>query len=149
MKIEFINNSSVSIPKKYLQQSLKIFLKLLVKKRKDIDFKNLELSLVFLDPLAAKKINKKYRNKNYATDVLSFTSMPPALGELIMCPQVLKEQAKEQKHSFRTEVLYMTIHGILHLLGYEHENDAQKAKEMLSLQEELFTKTLQKLVFLK
>lgn len=133
------------MPKTYLFKSLKIFFKLLVKRLPKHFSSFQEISLVFLDPQPAKKLNKQYRNKDYPTDILSFVGTEPSLGELVMCPQVLMAQALEQKHSFRQETLYMVIHGTLHLLGFDHEKNQAKAKEMFALQEELFTKTLRKL----
>lgn len=145
MTFHFVNNSSMKMPKTYLHQSLNIFFKLLIKSLPQGLSSFQEISLVFLDPKLAKNLNKQYRNKNYPTDVLSFAGMEPSLGELVMCPQVLAAQAQEQKHSFRQETLYMAIHGTLHLLGYDHEKNKLKAKEMFALQEEMFTKTLRKL----
>ncbi|MCB0357410.1 MAG: rRNA maturation RNase YbeY [Bdellovibrionales bacterium] len=145
MVVNLLNNSSVPMPKSYLRRAVQCVFKELTKVHLNKNFKNSEMSLIFLDPPAAKKLNKQYRHKNYATDVLSFPAQQPFLGELIMCPQVLKLQAQEQKHSFRQETLYMVIHGILHLLGYEHEKDVKQANIMFALQEELFIKTLHKL----
>ncbi len=145
MDITLTNQSSVRMPRKYLENSLNVFCKILNKKSLHPNLNDKELSLVFLDPKEAKKINNKYRNKNYPTDVLSFTGFEPSLGELVMCPQVLQLQAEEQNNSFREEVLYMVIHGVLHLLGYDHETNKADEEVMFTLQDELFQKTLLKL----
>lgn len=98
-----------------------------------------ELTLVFLNMAAAKKINLQFRKKNYATDILSFESTElNVLGELILCPQVLKKQAKEHGLTFNQELTYMLIHGILHLLGYEHETSPKDAKKMFTPQDRIF-----------
>ena len=103
-----------------------------------------ELALVFLEKKPAQKINKEFRGKDYATDVLSFESMDPAsLGELVMCPEVLKRQAKEHGLTFQKELGYMLLHGVLHLLGYDHETNEKDAKEMFDLQDSVFDKLLQ------
>ncbi|MCM2353832.1 MAG: rRNA maturation RNase YbeY [Pseudobdellovibrio sp.] len=97
------------------------------------------ITLVFLDSAQMKKINKQFRGKNKPTDVLSFAPVEPeSLGELLFCLDVLKKQAKEQGHSLEHEFLYMLIHGVLHLLGYDHELSAQEEKLMFRIQDQLF-----------
>lgn len=139
-----INQSSQKVARKFIQtwcdQIEKEFLK-----RKVFDKKTAkkELTVVFLDPKEAKAMNKQYRGKDYATDVLSFDSMSPdSLGELIMCPQVLIRQAKEHGLKNREELGYMLLHGILHLLGYDHETSSQDAEKMFGIQDEVFAKLL-------
>lgn len=100
-----------------------------------------ELTLVFLNRAEMKKINFQFRKKNKPTDVLSFESEDPtSLGELLFCLDVLKIQAKQQKHSLEQEFLYMMIHGILHLLGYDHELSKKEEKLMFRLQDQCFKK---------
>lgn len=97
------------------------------------------ITLVFLDSAQMKKINKQFRGKNKPTDVLSFAPVEPgSLGELLFCLDVLKKQAKEHGHSLEHEFLYMLIHGVLHLLGYDHELSAKEEKLMFRIQDELF-----------
>lgn len=142
MKLLIINETKVRIPKTYWDQKLEKACRLLMKKGYS-QLKGKELTLVFLNPIAAKKINQQFRQKSYATDVLSFTSADPkVLGELILCPQVLKKQAIEHELSFRDEGLYMLIHGILHLLGLDHEKSESEAKKMFSLQDSIFESLL-------
>jgi probable rRNA maturation factor len=100
-----------------------------------------ELTLVFLEKKPALKINQEFRGKAYATDVLSFDSMDPgSWGELILCPEVLKLQAKEHKLSYQHELGYMLLHGVLHLLGYDHETSEEDAREMFAIQDAIFAK---------
>ena len=85
-----------------------------------------ELTVVFLNRRDMQQINLKYRGRNKPTDILSFESADPrSLGELLLCSDVLKLQARKQGHSLEAETLYMLIHGVLHLLGYDHETDAE------------------------
>jgi probable rRNA maturation factor len=71
--------------------------------------------------------------------VLSFESGDPeSLGELVFCPEVLETQAKEHKQSFDQELGLMLVHGVLHLLGFDHENGGDDEKKMISLQDEVF-----------
>ncbi len=93
----------------------------------------MDLTIVFLDTAAAKKINREFRGKNYATDILSFDG-----GELVLCPQVLKRQAKEHRHSFNAELGYMLIHGVLHLKGFDHEKSKSAAAKMFKIQDQVF-----------
>jgi len=81
-----------------------------------------------------KKLNSHYRKKDYATDVLSFTSPEPFrsmgyLGELAVALPVLKRQAREHHHSAETELWILLTHGLLHLLGMDHEQGAKASKE--------------------
>ena len=102
-----------------------------------------EVSLVFTDSETVKRLNRDYRGVDESTDVLafymlpqkgadSFFALPPddvtRLGEvLIACPQALA-QAKEQGHSPERELALLIIHGILHLLGYDHEEPEAEHK---------------------
>lgn len=71
-----------------------------------------------------RRINKAFRRKDYATDVLSFPSMlPGALGELAIATGVCRRQAREAGHPEAVEAKVLALHGLLHLLGYDHETD--------------------------
>lgn len=103
-----------------------------------------ELTLVFLSSSKMKVINRQFRKKNKPTDILSFHSADPdSLGELLLCTDVLKEQAVRHGHSFNIEVTYMLIHGLLHLLGYDHEASLKEEKLMFRLQDKCFKELLQ------
>ncbi|MEQ1724252.1 MAG: rRNA maturation RNase YbeY [Pseudobdellovibrio sp.] len=98
-----------------------------------------ELTIVFLSSSEIKKINNQFRKKNKATDILSFAGMDEeSLGELLLCTDVLKMQALSQKHSLKNEITYMLIHGLLHLLGYDHERSVKEEKIMFKLQDRCF-----------
>lgn len=101
-----------------------------------------ELTLVFLTRSKARALNKKFRGRDYATDVLSFSpeARGEGLGDLVFCPEILVKQAKEQGHSFKKELDYMVIHGFLHLLGYDHEKSEREELKMTKLQDKLFSK---------
>jgi probable rRNA maturation factor len=100
------------------------------------------LTLAFVGESRGRKLNKQFRRKDYATDVLSFVSDRPGqgLGELVFCVPVLKKQALEQTHSFQAELNTMLVHGFLHLLGYDHERSKKDHQEMMGLQEKLLKK---------
>lgn len=146
MKILVLNESKSRVPQKFLLKWGELLSKELIR-RKEVtaDFKNKELTLVFLDPKPARKLNLEFRNKDYATDVLSFDSLTPeSLGELVMCPEVLKRQANEHGLTQQMEWGYMVLHGVLHLLGYDHELGEKEEREMFQLQDDLFEVLLKK-----
>ena len=69
-------------------------------------------------------LNRKYRRKNYATDVLSFPSAERGdLGDIVIAGDVARRQAAAAGHSLQTELRVLALHGLLHLLGYDHERD--------------------------
>ena len=80
------------------------------------------VSVVLIDSLKMKELNRIYRKKDYVTDVLSFFyNEEDLLGEIVLCPEKIKENVK--KEDFTKEFYRVTIHGALHLLGYDHLND--------------------------
>jgi len=94
------------------------------------------ISLAFVEKAEIKKINKKFRKKNKATDVLSFELKDgDFLGEVVICPEVVKENAQKYRNAFKSEMIKVFIHGILHLLGYDHEQTKRQAEEMEKKQE--------------
>jgi probable rRNA maturation factor len=142
MKITLVNQTADKINPKRLNRALAAIIDDLQKKtlrQKKLFTVVQEITFVFITSPEMKALNKQYRNKNKPTDVLSFAPTDPeSLGELLFCMPVLKKQAKEQKHSLDHELLYMMIHGILHLLGYDHELSKAEEKLMFRLQDSCF-----------
>lgn len=98
-----------------------------------------ELVLVFVNPQQMKKMNTRYRGKKYVTDVLSFSSKDPQIfGELVICLEKIRSQSKEHRMTFKQELAYMIIHGVLHLAGMDHETSESDAKKMFALQDRIF-----------
>lgn len=96
-----------------------------------------EVGLVFVDDNYIRSLNAEYRNIDKSTDVLSFAlnegeDMPEEeeaedlLGDIVISLPTAKRQAEEYGHSFEREVAYLTAHGSLHLLGYDHMTDADR-----------------------
>lgn len=144
-QVKSIGNNRVS--KKKLQVKFNLILKVLETKklRNKSRLKAPELTVVFLSPAEMKKINLKFRKKNKPTDILSFFgSNAASMGELLMCPTVLKRQANEYGHSYEQELLTMLVHGVLHLLGYDHELSKSEDRLMFSLQEKVLESVLTK-----
>ncbi|USK36336.1 rRNA maturation RNase YbeY [Bacillus sp. F19] len=109
-----------------------------------------ELSVTFVDNEKIKEINRDYRSKDQVTDVISFAmeeqgegevsivgvDMPPVLGDIIISVPRASEQAEEYGHSFTRELGFLAVHGLLHLLGYDHMTEEDE-KKMFGKQKEI------------
>ena len=88
------------------------------------------LAIRIVDNEEGQQINRQYREKDYATNVLSCPAdLPPGiadaqLGDLLICAPVVAREAKEQGKPETDHWAHLTVHGVLHLLGYDHEDDA-------------------------
>ncbi len=141
MKAIIVNETKDKIPRTLAKDVKEICSYLAAKKLRNgkLLSEKSEITLVFLSSSEMKKINKAFRKKDKPTDILSFSSDDPAsLGELLLCTDVLKKQAAVQRHTLRDEMRYMLIHGILHLLGYDHELSKSEEKIMFSIQDKAF-----------
>ena len=96
---------------------------------------NIELTLRIVNETESAALNHQYRDKDYATNVLSFTYDIPVeveinlLGDLVICAPVVQREAAEQGKSEQAHWAHMIIHGLLHLLGFDHL-DEQEADKM-------------------
>ncbi len=104
-----------------------------------------EVSITLTDDRTIQSINKEWRGKNMPTDVLSFPidEKPPkyryrVLGDIVISLPYAKRQSEEIGLSYREEVIRLLIHGILHLLGYDHERSKKDEDIMFSLQDQIF-----------
>jgi probable rRNA maturation factor len=103
-----------------------------------------ELSLALIGNSEMQRLNAKYRRKNYPTDVLSFPidetfpSTRRQLGDVVISVEKAREQAKERGRTHNQEMVTLLIHGIVHLLGYDHERSARDARVMKRLENKLF-----------
>ena len=98
--------------------------------------KNIELSIAIVNPQEIKKLNKEYRKKNKPTDVLSFGEIGEDISEIVICPEEVEKNGKD----FKKELTLVLIHGILHLLSYDHEKTKKEAEKMFQKQEEYLSK---------
>lgn len=111
-------------------------------KREKLD--NVEFNVIFVDSNTIHDINKTYRNVDRVTDVISFALEDNKtieldhrlLGDIYICVERAEEQAKEYGHSFLRELAFLTIHGLLHLLGYDHM-EKEEEKIMFQKQEDI------------
>lgn len=100
-----------------------------------------EVTIRIVDKAEGRALNNCYRAKDYATNVLTFplTEDPHLLGDIVMCAQVVAAEAATQNKSLEAHYAHLTVHGILHLHGYDHETEAQ-AELMEGLETAIVTK---------
>ncbi len=102
--------------------------------------KDAELSIGLVDSENIRVLNNKYRKKDCSTDVLSFGKIGEEMPEIIICPEEAKKNAEERGEAFEKELARVLIHGILHTLGYDHEEKESEAEKMFAKQEEYLSK---------
>ena len=150
------NEGDYPINEDLLQKATKALSKIVGQKNKKF-----YAILNFVDKEKIQQINKEYRQKDKTTDVISFRMIDNALqtkinkknypydfdrnmkkvfiGELFICYEVAKEQSEEYGHSLDREICFLTVHGLLHLLGLDHEKEFERAV-MFDLQEKTMEK---------
>lgn len=110
-----------------------------------LNLKNVMFNVIIVDNEKIHKINKDYRNVDRETDVITFALEDNklielkdirVLGDIYISYDKVISQAKEYEHSIKREICFLAVHGLLHLLGYDHNNSVEE-KEMFSLQKEL------------
>jgi probable rRNA maturation factor len=107
------------------------------------------VSVTFTDNEGIRELNREYRNKDSATDVLSFpmysfteddmpdTDFSVELGDIVLSLERASEQAVEFGHSYEREVAFLTVHSVLHLLGYDHEISPEDEADMIARQKKI------------
>jgi len=104
------------------------------------------LTVRFVDEAEGRALNRTYRGKDYATNVLTFAyaehADDPVTGDIVLCCPVVEAEAKQQKKALEAHYAHLIVHGVLHAQGYEHEEDGE-AEEMEAIE----TETLQALGF--
>jgi probable rRNA maturation factor len=139
MELIFVNKTEKEVPETFLTDWVQEVEALLLKNNVEIPKPAEELILVFVDEAGMHDLNKEFRSKDRPTDVLSFAPVEEScLGELVFCREVIEVNAKDHGLSYEAELAYMCLHGILHLLGYDHEESEEEAKIMFSLQDSIF-----------
>jgi len=131
--ISITNLTANSIDKSFFEKIANLVLK--------GEKKSEEISIVLIGPAKMRKLNKQYLGKNRTTDVLSFEGtglsefktprgIEKELGEIVICLREVRKNTKRLKSIFETELARVLIHGILHLLGYNHEKSEKETKKM-------------------
>ncbi|MEY4726621.1 MAG: Endoribonuclease YbeY [Pseudomonadota bacterium] len=95
-----------------------------------------EITVRIVDAQEGQSLNRSYRNKDYATNVLTFDYMqaPRVMADLVLCAPVVAREAKEQGKSLQAHYAHLLIHGALHAQGYDHETSDKDAIEMETLE---------------
>ncbi len=127
--------------------NLQLLDKVICKVSELLNVNNSFISIVLTDNKHIHEINKTYRNIDRETDVISFAFMDndeniksdiTDLGEIYISLEKAHSQAKDYNHSFEREICFLLVHGLLHLLGYDHMNEKDE-KEMFGLQDEILS----------
>jgi probable rRNA maturation factor len=93
-----------------------------------------QVNIALFGAREARALNRRHRNRDYATNVLSFPWQPlprqgsALLGDLVICPAVVRREARTQGKPMRDHFAHLTVHGVLHLLGHDHDSDADAAR---------------------
>ena len=94
-----------------------------------------ELTLRIVNAAEGRRLNREFRGKDYATNVLSFVYQAPRAarleGDIVLCAPVVRREAREQKKPLADHYAHLVVHGVLHLAGFDHEND-REARRMES-----------------
>lgn len=135
LSLDITRRSRVPFPAASFQQLAARVIKTV---RPSLAKEHLFLSLAWVNDASIRKINARYRGKDMPTDVLSFSFLERGrlpidggLGELIISVDTLKRQAKEQGHAQALEAKVLFVHGLLHILGFDHERNTD-LKKMLA-----------------
>ncbi len=148
-----VNISNKTKKYKIIRKRLLEFTKNLIKTLKIED--DVDLSIAFVGAETINKINKKFRNVDQPTNVISFNlyeardSLYNALaGEIIICPYIAELEAKKDSNNFHDYIEFLMIHGLLHIIGYDHNTKTNRTK-MENLEEKIFKNTEVKKFILK
>jgi probable rRNA maturation factor len=103
-----------------------------------------ELTIRFVDAAEGQALNRDYRAKDYATNVLTFAynegedvaDDAPTQADIILCTDVLEQEAKQQKKTVEEHAAHLIVHGVLHAQGYDHDDD-EEAAEMEGIETEI------------
>ena len=141
MKIHIVKRGDVDFP-----ASFKVTVKQVVQEgirySKTVFPKDTEISVVFVPADEMRGLNKRFKDIDAPTDVLSFPAMyelTGVLGDIIICPTVAIRQAEELGHTYEREIAFLTAHGLLHLLGFSHSTPIDE-EAMIKAQKEILGK---------
>ena len=141
MKVEVLGKKE-DLKEEVIQDMVLFFEKALFE-RQILEKTKKKLILCFCSLEEIKNLNKKFLKKNRPTDVLSFKAVEEGVfGELALCLEKVKEQARSHDLLFEQELAYLLLHGMLHLLGFHHEAGGDEAKKMYQIQDEIFQEYL-------
>lgn len=129
-------NSKINViinEKRFLKKTTKKFVqnvaRLALESEKEAE--KIQLNLVFINDASMQKLNSTYRGKNKPTNVLSFPYKNSSLiGEVVFAYETIEIEALQQEKTFEDHIAHLIVHGVLHILGYDHEKSEKEAKVM-------------------
>lgn len=98
-----------------------------------------QIGIIGISPKVSRRLNKIYRGKDKATNVLSFF-YSKKYAEILVCPAVVQREARAQKHSYKYQMTWMVLHGTLHLAGIHHERSKLSADRAEKLEQNILSK---------
>lgn len=139
MTININNQTKKEINEKKIERIVKYIIK---EEFKDGDF---ELNILLTDNQTIEKYNLNYRGKSGPTDVLSFEYglKEKIIGDIVISVEQINNQSKQFNNTFEEEFFFILIHGVLHILGYEHTDTYNQEEEMFKIQNKYFKKYFQ------
>ncbi|EGD57041.1 rRNA maturation RNase YbeY [Gordonia neofelifaecis] len=146
MSIELFNESGIDVPEQLIIEAARFAMR-----RMEVH-PGAELSIQLIDSESMAELHMQWMDLPGPTDVMSFPMDeltpggrpdaddpgPAMLGDIVLCPEFAGEQAKSQHHSFEHEIAVLTVHGVLHLLGFDHA-EPEDEREMFGLQGQIIT----------
>ncbi len=149
LNVEIVNFTRQKISNVIIKQAIFETLRILKVK------KPVRISLVLVGECRIKNINRDFRDKNKITDVLSFSffekpsfkktvNIFKTWGEIIICPSLVKKQAKKKKINFQNELALLSSHGTIHLFGIDHERSEKESLITDKIQKKVLTKMFNK-----
>ncbi len=135
-----MRKNRVLVKKKVKGVKSKLLSKIAHRALEVLGLSKVELSIALVSDVQIKRLNKLYRNKDKPTDVLSFPIGEKVedwliLGDIVISVDTAKRQAKELGHSLEEELKRLLVHGLVHLLGYDHELGGEEEKKFFELEE--------------
>jgi probable rRNA maturation factor len=119
--IEINNTTKFKINRKLIKEVGERFLQSRRLSGKDV-------SIAFIGDARMRELNRRYRKLDKTTDVLSFAGDDKLLGEIVISPLQIKRQAKENNNSFGRELIFILVHGLLHLCGYDDKTEEDRLR---------------------
>lgn len=154
MMLNIVFSNSCEKDKKYSSKFFEKILSIAIKEL-GLSGKKVEISINLVGNYKMRELNKKYRHKNKTTDVLSFPMLSKKLkdlktgiheaqfidlGDVFICYPFAKKAIKRENINIDTKIRNLTIHGLLHLLGYDHEKSVKEAEKMFELEKNILRK---------
>lgn len=119
---------------KYFNQTITKLLPLTLKRK--LPFK---VVIIEIGKQESRRWNQEYRSKKEPTNVLSFL-YGPDYGEILVCPEIIRKEAKSQGNSYKYQMTWMILHGMIHLAGIHHEQSKRAAKKLETIEENILNK---------